>query len=241
MPTRVTKTERTYGQWCPVAAGLDILGDRWVLLICRELLISDSRFTDLRAALPGLAPNLLTERLRSLQSLGLVETVDLPAPAARTVYRLTEEGHGVTPVLRAMARFGVLHLDGDSPATFDARRALHSLVLPWRKRIEADLRIRLVLAPGTDHDDEHDDEHDNQDDTRADLVLKGTGSRVAAAQGTADVTITTTAAALARSRQRAGLGLKAQVSGSAAAKRLALDALGLHLDRRGVGTRERRQ
>ena len=53
-----TRTERTYGQWCPVAAGLDVLGDRWTLLICRELLIGDRRFTDLRAALPGLAPNL---------------------------------------------------------------------------------------------------------------------------------------------------------------------------------------
>lgn len=102
-----TKPERTYGQWCPIAAGLDVVGDRWVLLICRELLIADQRFTDLRRALPGLAPNLLTERLRALQAAGLVDTADLAPPAARTVYQLTDEGRTITPVPRAMARFGV--------------------------------------------------------------------------------------------------------------------------------------
>lgn len=215
MSTRKSKTDRTYGQWCPVAAGLDILGDRWVLLICRELLIGDRRFTDLRGALPGLAPNLLTERLRSLQSAGLVETAELPPPAARTVYRLTEQGHGITPVLRALARFGVQHLDGDPSPTFDARRALHSLVLPWRKRIDANLRVRLVIAEGDS----------------ADLVLSGTGSSVSASVGAADVTITTTAAALARSRQHGATGLDAQVSGRAGDRRLALDVLALKLSR----------
>lgn len=226
MPTRDTSTrdkgsERTYGQWCPVAAGLDILGDRWVLLICRELLISDQRFTDLRAALPGLAPNLLTERLRSLQAAGLVETAELPPPAARTVYRLTEEGHGVTPILRALARFGVQHLDGDPSATIDARRALHSLILPWRKRIEATMRVRLVL-----------DGFGNGETDSADLVLTGLGSRVATPEGDADVTITTTAAGLARSRQRGSAGLAATVTGRAADRRLALDVFDLHLSPR---------
>lgn len=215
MSTRENKTDRTYGQWCPVAAGLDVLGDRWVLLICRELLIGDRRFTDLRGALPGLAPNLLTERLRSLQAAGLVETAELPPPAARTVYRLTEQGHGITPVLRALARFGVQHLDGDPSPTFDARRALHSLVLPWRKRIDANLRVRLVLAEGNS----------------ADLVLSGTGSTVSASEGAADVTITTTAAALARSRKHGATGLDAQLSGRAADRRLALEVLALKLSR----------
>lgn len=224
MPTRVSKTERTYGQWCPVAAGLDILGDRWVLLICRELLIGDSRFTDLRSALPGLAPNLLTERLRSLQSLGLVETVELPAPAARTVYRLTEEGQSVTPVLRALARFGVQHLSSNPSATLDARRALHSLILPWRNRTEAHLRVRLVLTG-------QGEQGRAADVDCADLVLSGVDARVTPTEGTADVTITTTAAALALARQTTSVGLKAQVAGRASDRRLVLEALGLHLRR----------
>ena len=65
-----TNPDRTYGQYCPIAAGLDLIGDRWTLLLLRELSMGDRRFTDLRAALPGIAPNLLTERLRSLQALG---------------------------------------------------------------------------------------------------------------------------------------------------------------------------
>src|SRR4029079_7716597 len=95
--THVTTTtsERTYGQYCPIAAGLDLIGDRWTLLMLRELSMGDRRFTDLRAALAGIAPNLLTERLRSLQAIGLVTTIELPPPAARSVYRLTEEGKRV--------------------------------------------------------------------------------------------------------------------------------------------------
>src|SRR5215213_2570175 len=107
MSSEVTmvKADRTYGQYCPIAAGLDVVGDRWVLLICRELLMGDLRFTDLRASLPGIAPNLLSERLRALQAEGLVTTAELPPPAARTVYRLTDAGRSVVPVLRAIARF----------------------------------------------------------------------------------------------------------------------------------------
>src|SRR3954470_21436374 len=94
--------QRTYGQYCPIAAGLDLLGDRWVLLICRELSIGDRRFTDLRTALTGIAPNLLSERLRALSAAGLVTCAELPPPAARSVYRLTEAGRGVLPVLRSL-------------------------------------------------------------------------------------------------------------------------------------------
>ncbi len=104
---------RTYGQYCPIAKGLDVIGDRWVLLICRELSFGDQRFTDLRVALPRIAPNLLSERLRDLQAAGLVTTAELPPPAARTVYRLTAEGRRIVPVLRAVARFGAPYLDGE--------------------------------------------------------------------------------------------------------------------------------
>src|SRR5215510_2280315 len=108
MPT----PDRTYGQYCPIAAGLDVVGDRWTLLICRELAQGDRRYTDLRNALDGIAPNLLSDRLRTLQEAGLVTTCELPPPVARCVYRLTDDGRRIIPVLRAMARFGVAYLEG---------------------------------------------------------------------------------------------------------------------------------
>src|SRR6478752_1120430 len=110
--TGATK-QRTYAQYCPIAVGLDLLGDRWVLLICRELSIGDRRFTDLRRALTGIAPNLLSERLRALTGAGLVTCAELPPPAARSVYRLTDAGRAIVPVLRSLARFGVQFLDAD--------------------------------------------------------------------------------------------------------------------------------
>jgi DNA-binding HxlR family transcriptional regulator len=98
---------KSYRQYCGIATALDRVGDRWTLLILRELWLGDRRFTDLRRALPGIAPNLLSERLRNLEGEGLVEQRELPAPAARTVYVLTGEGLRIVPVLRALSRFGL--------------------------------------------------------------------------------------------------------------------------------------
>lgn len=97
---------RTYDQYCGIAAALDRVGDRWTLLVLRELAFGQQRFTDLKVMLPGIATNLLTERLRSLEDDGLVEQRELPPPAARTVYALTDEGRRVVPVLRALSAFG---------------------------------------------------------------------------------------------------------------------------------------
>lgn len=101
---------KTYAQFCPVAQALDLVGDRWTLLILRELTFGARRFTDLRDALPGIAANLLTERLRELESDGLIARDVLPPPAARTVYALTESGRDIGPVLTALARFGATRL-----------------------------------------------------------------------------------------------------------------------------------
>lgn len=107
-------TSKTYDQYCGIAAALDRVGDRWTLLVMRELAFGDQRFTDLKSRLPGIATNLLTERLRSLEDDGLVEQHELPPPAARTVYGLTEDGFRVVPVLRALSAFGQRFL-GDPP------------------------------------------------------------------------------------------------------------------------------
>lgn len=97
---------RSYAQFCPIALALDVVGERWALLIVRELLIRPARFTDLRRGLPGIASNLLTERLRSLEEAGIVERDDLPPPAASAVYQLTERGYALRHVLRELAMWG---------------------------------------------------------------------------------------------------------------------------------------
>ena len=81
---------RSYGQYCALARALDVIGQRWSLLIIRELMLGPKRFTDLKDGLPGIASNLLAERLRDLQGVGLLEHRELPAPAT-SAYVLTPE------------------------------------------------------------------------------------------------------------------------------------------------------
>lgn len=114
---------RTYGQYCPIAHALDEIGDRWALLILRDLSFGPQRFTDLRESLVGLAPNLLIERLRALEESGLVSRDELPAPAARTVYVLTAAGRQILPVLGALARFGAGRLPAPAADTVVKPRA----------------------------------------------------------------------------------------------------------------------
>jgi DNA-binding HxlR family transcriptional regulator len=102
---------RTYGQFCPVARSLDLLGERWTLLIVRELLIGPQRYSDLRDRLPGMWSNLLAQRLRDLDEAGVVQRRELPPPAARLVYELTERGRALEPAMYELARWGLDLLD----------------------------------------------------------------------------------------------------------------------------------
>ena len=103
---------KSYNQNCPIAKGLDILGERWTLLILRELLGGPRRYSDLRAELPGIATNLLAERLKELHDAGLVDRTELPPPIARTVYSLSDVGWQRVPcVLRSIAWLGLDRLD----------------------------------------------------------------------------------------------------------------------------------
>jgi DNA-binding HxlR family transcriptional regulator len=105
-------TRRNYNQNCPIARGLDVVGERWTLLILRELVGGLRRYGDLRAELPGIATNLLADRLKELQDAGLVDRADLPAPIARTVYALSDMGwQRVLPILQSIAWFGLDRLD----------------------------------------------------------------------------------------------------------------------------------
>jgi DNA-binding HxlR family transcriptional regulator len=98
---------RSYNQYCAVAKALDAVGDRWTLLIVRELLLRGGcRYTDLQYGLPGIATNLLGARLKELEELGLVRRESAPPPVATTLYHLTDSGRELEPVLLALGRFG---------------------------------------------------------------------------------------------------------------------------------------
>lgn len=209
-------TDRTYGQYCPIAAGLDLIGDRWTLLILRELSMGDQRFTDLRGELRGIAPNLLTERLRSLQSLGLVTTAELPPPAARSVYRLTAEGRRVEPVLRSVARFGISYLTGDPSDVFDASRVAFALMAPWRRRPESTLRARLIVLK------------DDGEPETVDLLLDLGEMEIESPSGTPDVTLRVAITDLVRTRQT-GEPLVGRLTGKATSRRLFLDQFRLQM------------
>ena len=98
---------RTYNQFCATAKTLDLIGERWTLLVVRELLSGPKRFGDLHRSLPGLGTALLSSRLRYLEAEGLVRSTTLPAPARTPAYELTEAGEELRPVVMAMARWGM--------------------------------------------------------------------------------------------------------------------------------------
>jgi len=101
---------RRFDQYCPVANAMSIVGERWALLIVRELLRGPRRYTDLTAGLPGIGTKVLATRLRELEDGGVVQRRKLPPPAASTVYELTEYGAGLEEVIHAIARWGARSL-----------------------------------------------------------------------------------------------------------------------------------
>ena len=99
---------RSYGEYCSLAKALDVVGDRWTLLIVRELTIQGRcRYTDLRNGLPGIATNLLADRLRELQQAGLVHREEAPPPIATTLFSLTPRGEGLRPAVEELTRWGL--------------------------------------------------------------------------------------------------------------------------------------
>jgi len=99
-------TKRSYGEACRFAYALDVVGERWALLVVRELLLGPKRFTDLRAGLPHASSNILSERLRDLEHGGVVQRRKLPPPAASSVYELTEWGRELEPIVTKLGAWG---------------------------------------------------------------------------------------------------------------------------------------
>lgn len=102
---------RSYGHYCSVAKALDVIGDRWTLLVVRELLLQGGcRYTDLLTGLPGISTNLLGDRLRQLEANGLVRREAAPPPVAATLYHLTDDGRELEPVIGALGHFGARYM-----------------------------------------------------------------------------------------------------------------------------------
>ena len=177
---------RSYQQNCPIAKGLDVLGERWTLLILRELIGGPRRYGDLRGQLPGIATNLLADRLRELEDAGLVDREELPPPVARTVYTLSETGwRKVLPVVKAIATFGLDMVVPDESALTPLNGFLAGILLafdPGKADLNASYRIDI-------------------DGRRFEFAVDPAGLN--AAQGPPAVTVTATAADLISARMGA--------------------------------------
>ncbi|SEF37019.1 DNA-binding transcriptional regulator, HxlR family [Amycolatopsis pretoriensis] len=154
-------TSRSYGDACTIARALDVVGERWALLVVRELLLGPQRFSDVRRALPGASSNLVTDRLRELAGHGVVARRKLPPPAASTVYELTDWGRELEPIVLALGAWGgrlslppAAHLGTTSVLLF-----LRGFARPRSTachRVELDSRVwtvrtepgRLTVEPG---------------------------------------------------------------------------------------------
>ncbi len=143
-------TKRTYEDGCATAHALDLIGERWALLIVRELILGPKRFTDLRTGLPSISPNVLTQRLEDLEQSGILRRRKLAPPAAAWVYELTEWGLELEKVIMAIGRWGARspQLMQGHPLSIDA------LVLSFRTMFDsqtaADFNARLELRIGED-------------------------------------------------------------------------------------------
>lgn len=126
-------TRRTYGDGCAIAHGLDLVGERWALLIVRELLLGPKRFTDVKRGLPKASPNVVSERLRELERAGIVVRDTLPPPASSRVYALTEWGRELEETVTSLGRWAARSpsLPRDAPMGAD------SMVLAMSARFDA--------------------------------------------------------------------------------------------------------
>lgn len=143
-------TRRSYQDACAAAHGLDLIGERWALLVVRELMLGPKRFTDLRTGLSGISANVLTQRLTELEEAAVVRRRKLPPPASAWIYELTEWGYELEPVIMALGRWA-----SRSPGLYrDVPMGVDSLILSFRTMFSPEaargLAICLELRLGDD-------------------------------------------------------------------------------------------
>jgi len=135
-------SKRTYGEACRFAHALDVVGERWALLVVRELMLGPKRFTDLRAGLPHASPNILTERLRDLEGAAVVRKRKLPPPYGSSVYELTEWGRELEPIVTELGAWGAR-----APIPPDSREiGTDSIVLALRSLFDPEAVAGLEAA-----------------------------------------------------------------------------------------------
>ncbi|MER5750766.1 winged helix-turn-helix transcriptional regulator [Streptomyces sp. NPDC002088] len=139
---------RSYDQYCSAARALDTVGDRWTLLIVRELLAGPRRYTDLHADLPGVSTDVLASRLKDMERDGLTTRRRLPPPGAVYVYELTVRGRELLPVLQALGEWGQVELGERRPT--DAVRA-HWFALPLLRGLHGEGLVEVRLEEGDFH------------------------------------------------------------------------------------------
>ncbi|MEU6880596.1 winged helix-turn-helix transcriptional regulator [Streptomyces sp. NPDC046712] len=141
---------RSYDQYCAAARALDAVGDRWTLLIVRELLAGPRRYTDLHADLPGVSTDMLAGRLKDMEGAELVTRRRMPPPVSAYVYELTRRGRDLLPVLRALAEWGTPALEEPRPT--DAVRA-HWFAIPLLPALEGEVAglVHVTLDEGEFH------------------------------------------------------------------------------------------
>ncbi len=153
--------EHRYQQYCGAARALDVVGDRWILLIVRELILGPRRFTDLIDGLPGISRNLLTQRLRDLERDGIVARQELPPPVARQVYELTDDGRDLADAMLPLVAWGVRRLGSRKPgesfrpqwaalamAAFADRQATKGITETYEYRVEG-LAFHFTVDDGS--------------------------------------------------------------------------------------------
>lgn len=142
--------KRSYDDGCAAAHALDLIGERWALLVVRELLFGPKRFTDLRTGLPGASPNVLAQRLRELEGEGVVRRHRLPPPAAARVYELTQWGTELEPVIMALGRWGGRSRSLPRDAAMSVDSIMLALKTSFRPELARGFTADLVLEL---HDD----------------------------------------------------------------------------------------
>jgi DNA-binding HxlR family transcriptional regulator len=146
-----TRQRRTYDDACAAAHALDLVGERWALLVMRELMMGPKRFGDLRSSLPGISANVLTQRLEGLEAAGVLTRRKLPPPASAQVYELTPWGYESEPIFQALGRWAARSPSHDPTLPFSAASLLLSLrtMLDPVRSDGLDAKIGLILGEET--------------------------------------------------------------------------------------------
>jgi DNA-binding HxlR family transcriptional regulator len=142
--SRQNASRRRYDDACGTAHGLDLIGERWALLVMRELMLGPKRFSDIRADLPGLSANVLTQRLEGLEAAGLLVRRKLPPPASTQVYELTPWGYEAEPIIQTLGRWAARSPAHDPTLPISAT----SIMLSFRTMYNADRARRLGATIG---------------------------------------------------------------------------------------------